>query len=103
MARSERRHGSAIFAEENEATRWHEKLRDRLILDSGAVENSIRTMRRCRHRTAANSKERNALDNAIKYFRSHRERMRYSDFIARGLSIGSGPVESAAKNIVQAP
>lgn len=26
----------------------------------------------------------------------------YTDFIARGLPIGSGPVESAAKNIVQA-
>lgn len=28
--------------------------------------------------------------------------MRYAEFIARGLPIGSGPVESAAKTIVQA-
>jgi hypothetical protein len=92
----------AIFGEGDEATRWHQKLRDKLILDSRAVENAIRTMRRCRHLTAANSKERNTVDNAIKYFRFHRDRMRYSGFIARGLPIGSGPVESAAKNIVQA-
>lgn len=93
---------TAIFGEGDEATRWHQKLRDKLILDSRAVENAMRTMRRCRPLTATNSKERNVLDNAIEYFRFHRERMRYSDFIARGLPIGSGPVESAAKNIVQA-
>ena len=93
---------TAIFGEGDDATRWHQKLRDKLILDSRAVENAMRTMRRCRHLTAANSKERNVLDNAIEYFRFHRDRMRYSDFIARGLPIGSGPVESAAKNIVQA-
>jgi hypothetical protein len=92
----------AIFGEGATATRWHEKLRDKLILDARAVDNAIRTMRRCRRLTAANGKARNVLDNAIEYFRSHRERMRYSDFIARGLPIGSGPVESAAKNIVQA-
>lgn len=40
---------------------------------------------------------RRVLDNAIKYFRSHRDRMRYTEFIARGLPLGSGPVESAAK------
>lgn len=93
---------TAIFGEGDNATRWHEKLRDKLILDSRAVENAMRTMRRCRHLTAANSKDRKVLDNVIDYFRFHRERMRYSDFIARGLPIGSGPVESAAKNIVQA-
>lgn len=35
------------------------------------------------------------VDNAIKYFR-HRDRMRYTEYIARRLPIGSGPVESAA-------
>ena len=92
----------AIFGEGSAATRWHEKLREKLILDARAVENAIRTMRRCRHFTADNTKARNVLNNAIEYFRFHRERMRYADFIARGLPIGSGPVESAAKNIVQA-
>lgn len=92
----------AIFGEGAAATRWHEKLREKLILNAGAVENAIRTMRRSRHLTAINSKARNALDNVIEYFRFHRDRMRYSDFIALGLPIGSGPVESAAKNIVQA-
>ena len=93
---------TAIFGEGAEAKRWHEKLRDKLILDERAVENTIRTMCRCRHLTGGDAKARKTLDNAIEYFRKHRERMRYSDFIAQGLPIGSGPVESAAKNIVQA-
>ena len=92
----------AIFGDNDEATRWHEKLRDKLLLDDRAVENTIRTIRRCRDRTSTGGDRRNVVDNAIKYFRFHRDRMRYTDFIARGLPIGSGPVESAAKNIVQA-
>jgi hypothetical protein len=58
-------------------------------------------MRRCRSRTPA-GKRRRILDNAIEYFRRHKRRMRYAEFLARGLPIGSGPVEAAAKNIVQA-
>ena len=92
----------AIFGEGVAAKRWHTKLREKLQLDARGVDNAIRTMRRCRKRTAAGSKERNVVDNAINYFRFHRERMRYTEFIAKGLPIGSGPVEAAAKNIVQA-
>lgn len=33
----------------------------------------------------------------MKYFGSHHDRMRYTEYIARGLPVGSGPVESAAK------
>jgi hypothetical protein len=33
------------------------------------------------------------------YVRRHRERMRYPQFSARGLQIGSGPVEAACKVI----
>lgn len=91
----------ALFGEGDEATRWHEKLCDKLVLADRAVENTIRTLRRRCH-PALSSDKRKVITNVIKYFRSHRDRMRYSDFIALGLPIGSGPVESAAKNIVQA-
>jgi hypothetical protein len=93
----------AIFGEGEEADRWHSKLRDKLLLDDNAVDNTIRTMRRGRCRIPRTGKARKkALDNAVKYFKKHKNRMRYADFIARGLPIGSGPVEAAAKNIVQA-
>lgn len=93
---------TAIFGDTDQAGRWHKKVRDKLILDKRGAENAIRSM--CRYRTAlaAQSKQRKVVSNAIAYFRMHRERMRYADFVARGLPIGSGPVEAAAKNIVQA-
>ncbi|MGQ9854718.1 MAG: ISKra4 family transposase [Candidatus Oleimicrobiaceae bacterium] len=37
---------------------------------------------------------------AIDYFSEHRERMRYPEFIERGLPIGSGAVESACKTVI---
>ncbi len=92
----------AIFGDGDEATRWHKKHRDKLQLETRGVENTIRSMRRYRQSLTIDSKESNVVKNAIKYFRFHRKRMRYAEFIARGLPIGSGPVESAAKNIVQA-
>ncbi len=36
------------------------------------------------------------------YFANHRDRMCYSDYMQRGLPVGSGPVEAAAKTIIQA-
>ena len=35
------------------------------------------------------------------YFHNNRERMTYADFRARGLPIGSGPVEAAGKMLVK--
>lgn len=93
----------AIFGDDDdEARRWHGKHRDKLQLDACGCEKTIRSMLRYRRSLPADSKEWNVVKNAINYFRLHRERMRYTEFIARGLPIGSGPVESAAKNIVQA-
>lgn len=92
----------AILGEGKDAERWHAKLRDKLLLDANAIDNTIRTLRRCRTRVPKTGNRRRTLDNAIVYFKKHKSRMRYVEFIARGLPIGSGPVESAAKNIVQA-
>ena len=36
------------------------------------------------------------------YFRTHRDRMRYDEYIKRGLIIGSGAIESAHRTLVQA-
>lgn len=38
----------------------------------------------------------------IEYFSANRERMRYADFKARGLFVGSGVVEAGCKNIIAA-
>jgi hypothetical protein len=43
---------------------------------------------------------RTALAEQRAYFETHRHRMRYADFRAKGYQIGSGPVESACKRVV---
>jgi hypothetical protein len=38
---------------------------------------------------------------AAGYFHRNRDRMRYHDYLARGLPIASGPVEGACKNLIK--
>jgi len=59
-------------------------------------------MRRLKQKLQPNSQRSKVVTNAINYFCRHRTRMCYPDFVAMGLPIVLGNVESAAKNIVQA-
>ncbi|MEQ1713641.1 MAG: ISKra4 family transposase [Nitrospira sp.] len=93
---------TAIFGDTKEASRWHSRHRAAMQLDKNGAHNARRSMLRYAKALPQGSEERDIVENAAKYFGKHRDRMRYADFIARGLPIGSGPVESAAKNIVQA-
>ena len=93
---------TAIFGDTAEAKRWHRQQREKLQLDERGVDHAIRSMCRYRRLMPGDCKERKVVRNAIQYFRDNRARMQYAQFIALGLPIGSGPVESAAKNLVQA-
>jgi len=57
----------------------------------------LRALRRMRPTTEA---QREAIRIETGYFSRHRQRMRYPQFRARGLMIGSGPVEAACKSVV---
>jgi hypothetical protein len=46
--------------------------------------------------------ERKWATTEIEYFKTNRERMRYADFRARGLFVGSGVVEAGCKTIIAA-
>jgi hypothetical protein len=93
----------AIYGDnEIAARRWHEKIRRRLRDEPCGADSAIRAMRRLRKKLRPGSKRSKVVANAINYFGLHRTRMCYPDFVAMGLPIGSGNVESAAKNIVQA-
>jgi hypothetical protein len=41
-----------------------------------------------------------AHDKALTYFTNHSSRMNYPEYLRRGWQIGSGPVESACKNVI---
>jgi hypothetical protein len=57
----------------------------------------LRALRRMKPATEA---KREAIRIETGYFRRHRQRMMYPQFRARGLMIGSGPVEAACKSVV---
>ena len=50
--------------------------------------------------SAASQKARSALEDTAHYFDENRARMLYGTYRNQGLSIGSGPIESAVKNVV---
>jgi hypothetical protein len=92
----------AIFGDNDRATQWYERHRERMVLDKAGAANARRSMLRYAKDLPEGSDRRRTVENAAKYFYTHRDRMLYADFIERGIPIGSGPVESAAKNLVQA-
>lgn len=72
------------------------ELRDTLLELEDGVERVIRALSYLRgeHRRST------TIENALKYFRRHRKRMRYAELREQGLPVGSGPVEAACKTLV---
>lgn len=57
-------------------------------------------LRALRRRVCHTAAQREAVRLAVGYFTTHRPRMNYPAYRARGLMIGSGPVEAACKVVV---
>ena len=93
----------AIFGDDEVAGhRWHRKLCKKMLDEPAGADSAIRSMRRYRKMLPRHGKRAKSVGNAVRYFCLHRHRMCYAEFAEMGLPIGSGNVESAAKNIVQA-
>jgi len=93
---------NAIFGDDDErARRWHKKLRFKLQVDHDGAARAIHSMRRYRARLSRGGARWKIVTSAMG-FANHRDRMCYSDYMQRGLPVGSGPVEAAAKTIIQA-
>jgi len=91
----------AIFGKkEQAATRWHAKYRALLLENSEALNCLLRSLRYYRKNLRRGSERRKVVERVIRYYGRNRDRMRYADFRARGLPIGSGVVEAACKCIV---
>jgi hypothetical protein len=78
------------------AATWAHARLHTLRYEGGAA--LLSTLGRLRPRTP---EAREVLRRERGYFRTHVERMAYPTFVAQGLPIGSGAVESAAKHLVQ--
>ncbi len=66
-------------------------------LDNGDVDAVIRAVKQLRTRSKASRKLR---DSTVNYFQQNKHRMRYSEFRAQGLFVGSGVIEAGCKTII---
>jgi len=76
--------------------RWRHNLKH----DPGAVEGLIRSLARYQKKFGKRSESYKVLKREIGYFRANRARMDYAGYRAKGLPIGSGPIEAACKTLV---
>jgi hypothetical protein len=79
-----------------EARQRFEGLRFVLKEVPDGAEKVIRSLNYLRKKHPLNTK----IEKLVAYFRNNRERMRYHEFAAQGLPIGSGVVEAACKTLV---
>lgn len=78
---------------------WRMNARD-WLKEPGRLEKLLGELFRCRPSVVADPDGHHALKNKISYFRKHRHRMRYWEYEAEGLPLGSGVIESGIKQTV---
>jgi len=87
-----------LYGEGNaKGQRWaRDKLRIAKEQGGHALVKTLEHSRRQQKKRAA----RDALDNLLGYLRNHVNRMAYPELRERGIDIGTGPQESACKNVI---
>jgi hypothetical protein len=89
--------GKLFAADPKQRQRWTADLQNRL--DQGQVEDVVSTLRQF----PANGPDlARTLDNEADYFERNRERMRYPQFRAQGLFVGSGVIEAGCRTVIGA-
>jgi hypothetical protein len=87
----------AVYGDGTAAAKaWAEASRT-VLYEQGAAA----LLERCRDLAPGTPEARASVATERAYFQTNRERMRYPDFRAQGLPIGSGAVESSAKHVIQ--
>lgn len=77
---------------------WEQRMSQ--LLDAPSPDGAIHELMDCLPYTSG-ADHLAALDKLVSYYRSNEKRMRYAEFRAAGLPIGSGIVESAHKHVLQ--
>jgi len=92
----------AMYGEKTDTSKWwYGKWRDALKVDRDAPQSILRSMQGYSRRIKMSKNRRDILKASITFFKRNKRLMHYPVFIKRGLPIGSGPVEAAAKTIVK--
>jgi len=91
--------GKALLGEDSPLLEiWHRRIEQ--LVYAGDVDATIRELMDCWLDTD-NPFATKAIGSLIGYYRNNEDRMRYADFLDRGLMIGSGVVESAHRHVIQ--
>jgi len=92
----------AMFGEKTDFSRtFYNKWRNKLKTESNAPNALYRSIVGYQKRNNLTGKRSEELKTEITFFRKNKKLMKYYDFNKRGLPIGSGPIEAAAKTIVK--
>jgi len=88
--------GKSVYG--TQSSKWKEWAEPRgEALNRGDVESVVKSLRRLRPLELIGKK---SVLNAIDYFQTNTQRMRYGEFREAGLFIGSGVVEAACKTVI---
>ena len=88
-----------LYGEGSDACRQQFE-RWRSILLNGGVQTFVEEVKQILEQGGRGTKKADFLQGEIDYFSDNRERMRYDEYRAQRLPIGSGTVESACKNVI---
>lgn len=92
--------GKALLGESSPLLKdWHRRI-EQLIYD-GDVDALVRELMETLLEAPDNPFATKAIGALIGYYRNNQERMKYREFRARGLMIGSGAIESAHRHVIQ--
>jgi hypothetical protein len=88
-----------LFKDKAECKAWIEK-QETVLMQDGVTE-FITELEQLMVDTKMTKTQRKEITQITKYFKKHQKRMLYKTFRDRGLLIGSGPIESAHRVILQ--
>lgn len=84
------------FSDEGQKGQWLQEQKGHLLEDK--VSEVIVNLQGIKTRS---QDAKQAIETAIHYYIEHEDRMIYKTFKSQGLSIGSGPIEAAHRNVIQ--
>jgi len=88
------------YCDPHEKTQWVNKMEDLLNTDGiNEVIEAHQTIKAAGDPMIADTKEK--LDALLSYYKNNRNRMNYGSYKKTGYLVGSGPIESANRNVIQ--